>query len=677
MFTAIVTPAGTAVEDGDAMLTATSLRHPLLPRAACVAVALALLAVAAAPAGAARPRADLTISAFSVPRVPVAAGAAVTVRVRTRNAGRRRATRSVTRLYLSRDARRNGGDRKLRSIRVPALAPRRSRRASVRAILPAGTHARGYRLLACADASGRIAERRERNNCRAGRGRLTVVAAPAGSGPLTSGPAPTGPAAGDDDGDGATNAADCAPHDASVHPGADDEPDVPGFRDANCDGIDGEASRAVFVAPGGDDANPGTRAEPKRTLSAAIVAADGRGKDVYAMSGTYAERPTVTSGVGVYGGYVPGWGRSPVAETRIAPASAFEGLVVLTAAAPTTLQLLTVTAPTLSTPGGSSYGIRALDSPGLVIDHVTVDAGRGAAGGAGIAGANGRPGGAGFDGASGNGPCDADAGSGGAGGTTGWGRQGGRGGAGGEEGANDGQDGQVGDPFDPGGAPGGHGGPGGLKGGAGGAGSNGDSGARGADGAGGTGGAATALWDTSDGARGAAGTNGHGGGGGGGGGGQGGPSVDDGGGNGGGGGGAGGEGGRGGLGGTGGGGSFGVYLSHSTGAVVENSTIRAADGGAGGDGGYGGFPGAGGARGLGAALCTTEVGAGGNGGVGGAGGYGGHGGGGAGGPSVGIFTADSSITARGNAISFGAGGPGGAGPGAPGRAGFAGARNVS
>src|SRR4051812_2311616 len=68
-------------------------------------------------------------------------------------------------------------------------------------------------------------------------------------------------AAPDYDGDGPKTTpgkADCAPLDPNVHPGALDKPDL-SFADTNCDGIDGDKAKAIFVALGvGNDAAPGT-----------------------------------------------------------------------------------------------------------------------------------------------------------------------------------------------------------------------------------------------------------------------------------------------------------------------------------------------------------------------------------------------------------------------------------
>jgi len=105
----------------------------------------------------------------------------------------------------------------------------------------------------------------------------------------------------DADGDGTADAQDCAPKDAAIHPGAADAPDL-GFVDANCDGIDGDEQRAVFVSTSGKDTNPGTKAAPKRQVQAAVTAAAPAKKDVYAAAGVY-EKVTAATGVGIYGGY--------------------------------------------------------------------------------------------------------------------------------------------------------------------------------------------------------------------------------------------------------------------------------------------------------------------------------------------------------------------------------------
>src|SRR5262249_51744579 len=90
----------------------------------------------------------------------------------------------------------------------------------------------------------------------------------------------------DSDGAAAPHAQDCAPKNASIHPGASDKPDV-GFVDSNCDGIDGTAAKSIFVTPKGVDTNSGTREQPKKTVAAAVAAAAADDLAVLVAAGTY------------------------------------------------------------------------------------------------------------------------------------------------------------------------------------------------------------------------------------------------------------------------------------------------------------------------------------------------------------------------------------------------------
>jgi hypothetical protein len=494
-----------------------------------------------------------------------------------------------------------------------------------------------------------------------------------------TGPRHRSPTATDRDGDGVGNARDCAPRDPAIHPGAADAPDLR-FTDSNCDGIDGTARDAIFVAPDGTDGDPGTRAHPKREISAAVAAALPERKDVYAAAGTY-RRVEAATGVGIYGGYEPGtWARRADLVTLIVGSP--EG-VLAQAATRVVLQLLRVQGTTnqVNVPGGTSfYGIRALAGAGLTLQRVTVTARSGQPAGDGARGSDGANGGPGGNGR--NGQCDGSTpGAGGRGGDGASGRDGGAGGRGGHDTGGiagfglDGADGLFG-------APGGEGGPGEDPGGDGGNGLPGASGADGTDGAGGSLPASQGpAWSGANGAHGVAGTLGNGGGGGGGGGGQQCFLCDNGSGNGGGGGGGAGGGGEGGGGGGAGGGSFGLYLHDSAVRLRDDSTITPGDGGSGGRGGDGGSHGLGGGGGGGATYCSDEIGEGGDGGPGGFGGHGGGGGGGTGGPSVGILKAAGSratlsadsVVQFGTAGSGGPGGAGGTGTGGAGAAGIAGA----
>jgi hypothetical protein len=469
----------------------------------------------------------------------------------------------------------------------------------------------------------------------------------------TSSPTPL-----DADGDGHPDAKDCSPRDAKIHPGAADVPDL-AFVDSNCDGIDGTEKDAIFVSPLGNDVNPGTKQKPKRQIQAAVATlAAGNGRYVLAAAGAY-NRVVAVSGMHTYGGYDPGsWSRGNDRVTSIVGPS--EGIEA-DGARDILLQLLAVRGTVLDL-GDNAYGIRAINSSSLLLQRVTVTAGNGQPGAAGVNGDGGRSASPGQKGA--NGACDHGVKApGGAGGDSVVGRIGGKGGDGHYE--SRGSDGAPGIA----GTPGGKGGPAtpgspdgtrhGQKGG------NGSNGAPGPAGPGGTNGTSRAVstgWQGRGGVDGVYGAPGNGGGGGGAGGGQDGFFEINGTGNGGGGGGGGGEGGRGGTGGRPGGGSFGVWLSNSV-LVAEESTITSGNGGAGGRGGNGGPGGPGGAGGPSNGYCYSELGEGGAGGRGGDGGQGGGGGGGAGGPSIGIFKlggAQTKLTLSGTKVVAGMPGAGGA-----------------
>ncbi|WP_434041609.1 MULTISPECIES: hypothetical protein [Sorangium] len=456
----------------------------------------------------------------------------------------------------------------------------------------------------------------------------------------------------------------------------EDRPDD-AFVDANCDGIDGDASLAVFVAPTGSDASPGTRQAPKVSVMGGINEAVLTGKtQVYISQGTYIGRVTLSSGVSLYGGYdaTAGWARSAASIVEIRSGSTTGGYLAavegLNINAPTTLDRLTIRTSTATLAGASNYAMRCVSCTAVTLRNSRLEAGGGGPGAAGTNGATGTAGGSGVNGGAGS--CDGiGTRTGGAAGTSSCGRTGGNGGNGGAQGTHAGLAGSNGT----GGALGGSGGAAGSEG-RGAPGTNGQNGAVGTAGLNGTGAAGgvvtVGLWQGRAGNMGGTGVHGNGAGGGGGGGGQGGISIINGAGNGGGGGGAGGCGGSGGLGGGAGGGSFGLFLVSSTGFQLVANQISSSSGGAGGRGGNGGNGGNGGAGGAGGTVCTGEVGAGGNGGAGGSGGRGGHGGGGAGGISYGVYRVSTTVSTTGNVTLAGNGGAGGTSPGNAGATGASG-----
>jgi hypothetical protein len=443
-----------------------------------------------------------------------------------------------------------------------------------------------------------------------------------------------------------------------------DHPDS-AYLDANCDGIDGDLEKGVFVSKAGDDDNNlGDSRHPFLTINAGIAFANTQEirRDVYVSKGTYQEQVNLVNGVNVYGGYDAqnGWKRNIATNEVIIYWDGQETVAVRSVVAkditePTVFDGFHVKTSSAALPSGSSYGMHVSDCDNdLMISNNIIEAGDGMSGrngGFGSNGQNANNGGKGTDafvydacgicftcnifnydvymvaGSAGTAPCGMNGGTGGKGGKIG------NGGTGGTAGANGGGAGGAGAYYesDDGFA--------------------GSPGADGNDGPDGSGGLATGqineagFWVPLAGLDGQDGVHGKGGGGGGGGGGDDDSAVfgiecySTGG--------AGGGGGGGGCAGTGGkgaqgaGGSFGLFVIQSNPQIINNNLISkfGANGGIGGASGTGG---AGGTGGGGGANTSDGAGSGKKGGDGGDGGDGGNGGGGPGGPSFPLYIAGSS-----------------------------------
>ena len=182
--------------------------------------------------------------------------------------------------------------------------------------------------------------------------------------------------------------------------------DAPDGVDQDCDGVDGVAAFAVFVAKTGSDLNPGTRSSPMRSLVAAQERALSTGRPhIYVATGVYGESLTLLPGISLYGGYAAGFQtRDPIAyQTMIAGPSVASGVQATVrcdgingGGAPTALDGFTVVGAPATSPGAPSFGLYSVgcDARFRVIG-CQVLAGHGAAGAAGAAGGGGGPGGQG------------------------------------------------------------------------------------------------------------------------------------------------------------------------------------------------------------------------------------------------------------------------------------------
>ena len=160
---------------------------------------------------------------------------------------------------------------------------------------------------------------------------------------------------------GLSNGCECTATDATDRPTLE-------MLDKNCDGIVGNVEHAVFVATSGNDAQPGTREKPKRSIAAGVQAAQLAEKDVYIAAGTYREAVQLVSGVSLFGGYdeTHGWSRALGNQTRIESPTQ-TGVQALGIDKPTEIQLITVVSADATGDGTSSYAVTVINGSGEVM----------------------------------------------------------------------------------------------------------------------------------------------------------------------------------------------------------------------------------------------------------------------------------------------------------------------
>ncbi|NYJ00715.1 tetratricopeptide (TPR) repeat protein [Nocardioides thalensis] len=169
----------------------TTQRSPIAAVAALAtaAVAAAMLAAVPAPASGAAARPDLQVTGVTASGT-VEEGGRIKVTHAVVNRGKADAKASVTHFYLSTDVQRSLADRRtsttnprssLLDVRLegeqPVPAVRRGRKVVLKqyaVVVPVGTPAGRYQVLACADDRGQVKESDERDNCAAASGAVTV-----------------------------------------------------------------------------------------------------------------------------------------------------------------------------------------------------------------------------------------------------------------------------------------------------------------------------------------------------------------------------------------------------------------------------------------------------------------------------------------------------------------------
>jgi len=183
----------------------------------------------------------------------------------------------------------------------------------------------------------------------------------------------------DDAGKSPNSDAGEAEEDAGNPCSATDDPDDD-FADTNCDGIDGDKKKAVFVATTGSDTADGTWGKPVATLKHGIDLAITASKDVYVCAGVYAENLVVDSkSVRVYGGYdcTKGWVRNSNSQAQLMPASGY-ALTIKNATVSVVFDHVDMEAADARNPGESSVAVFVSKSSNVTLRRGTYRAGDGA-----------------------------------------------------------------------------------------------------------------------------------------------------------------------------------------------------------------------------------------------------------------------------------------------------------
>lgn len=412
---------------------------------------------------------------------------------------------------------------------------------------------------------------------------------------------------------------DCNDADANVKPGAPDVPDD-AFVDTDCDSVDGDMDRAIFIGTSGSDGNIGTTPSTAvATLGRALLLSGSSRDQILVETGTYGVSAAVDlkSGVSLYSGYSSNFTFRDASRATIT-SSAINAVSANALSGPVTIDQINLSATDRSGAGEGSLTVKVVGSGSfLTLRNSTVLAGRGGAGSAGGNGGSGANGSIGGN-ASGSNPGGGGAPGGGAGGA---GRTQNTGLSGANGSSNGSAYGGTGGTPRNGGLGCGDGDP--QSGNPGGGGANGGPGSHGGAGNG-TGVFSNGTWAASGGGAGGSGITGGGGGGGASGGGENCQTCP-----------------------CFGGCCFCVYCGTGQGG--------------GGGGGSGGAGGAGAGGGFGANSSSNTNGDGGGGGPGGNGGAAGCGGGGGGGPSIGAWGSGTAAIVVTGTISYGVGAPGAGG----------------
>ena len=161
-------------------------------------------------------------------------------------------------------------------------------------------------------------------------------------------------------------------------PGACVPADSPGIVDDSC---------GIFVRLEGDDANPGTKELPKKTIAGALAVGGAKGARIYLCTEAFGEAVTITHGVRIFGGLdcSADWAYVGQPGDKASEIDGPADLVTVTVGPPAAITVhiddIRIIAPSAVNHGKSSIGVLALDGTDLTLLRCEIRAGDGRTGG--------------------------------------------------------------------------------------------------------------------------------------------------------------------------------------------------------------------------------------------------------------------------------------------------------
>ena len=128
----------------------------------------------------------------------------------------------------------------------------------------------------------------------------------------------------------------------------------------------------------------GTQLQPTSSIAEGLALAKAKGKRLYVCAETYVEQVTILEGVSMFGFFACSGGAWKVSASRaLVTSTSRTGVRAITINKSTRVEGFSFVSPNATAPAESSFGLVAINAPGLSLVNVTVRAGDGSSGVAG------------------------------------------------------------------------------------------------------------------------------------------------------------------------------------------------------------------------------------------------------------------------------------------------------